>query len=237
VASPSSEMILDFIQRAQLKAGDQLPAEIDMAKELGLSRATIREAYAKLSTQGLLVRRHGVGTFVARAPVENDFGHRRAFWRMIEAAGFSPSLAVLDETDTALDADLSAQMDLAPGTTVRHLVWLFSADDRPVVLIHHFLAPGLRTNFDMAAHRNILAALADQLDPEGAELESWTTAVNADPEVALLLGVPQGMALLSGFARVHTRDGRIPVISRHWSNPALISVGQRQSLTKVQFEP
>ncbi|BAO28512.1 FadR/GntR family transcriptional regulator [Sulfuritalea hydrogenivorans] len=47
-----------------LKAGDRLPSERDLSLELGVSRASLREAIHKLAARGLLESRHGGGTFV-----------------------------------------------------------------------------------------------------------------------------------------------------------------------------
>ncbi len=53
-----------------LGPGDQLPPEPSLAKELGVSRATLREVMQTFVERGFLVRKHGVGTFVAaRLPV------------------------------------------------------------------------------------------------------------------------------------------------------------------------
>lgn len=48
-----------------LKSGAQLPASAALASQLGTSKATLRRVINKLATEGLLIVRHGWGTFVA----------------------------------------------------------------------------------------------------------------------------------------------------------------------------
>ncbi|MEW6166006.1 MAG: FCD domain-containing protein [Pseudomonadota bacterium] len=52
------------ILEGSLKPGDRLPAERELAVELGVSRPSLREAIQKLISKGLLTSRHGGGTFV-----------------------------------------------------------------------------------------------------------------------------------------------------------------------------
>ena len=55
---------------ANLPAESRLPSEPDLARRMGVSRATLREAMRSFEVQGLIRRRQGVGTFVvARVPV------------------------------------------------------------------------------------------------------------------------------------------------------------------------
>lgn len=55
---------------AHLRPGDQLPPEPELARLLGVSRPTLREAFQTFAERGLLIRRHGVGTFVgSRLPI------------------------------------------------------------------------------------------------------------------------------------------------------------------------
>lgn len=55
--------------------GEKLPNELELSQEMGVSRATLREAIRELAAQGLLEVRRGLGTFVARGAEEvEDFG-------------------------------------------------------------------------------------------------------------------------------------------------------------------
>jgi len=60
-----ANQIIDEIETGNLKPGQQLPGEADMAAALPASLGTIQKALARLSDQGVVVRRHGTGTFVS----------------------------------------------------------------------------------------------------------------------------------------------------------------------------
>ena len=60
--------IREQVQSGQLARGVQLRGEVEFARELGVSRQTLREATRVLTQEGLLTIRHGVGTFVAESP-------------------------------------------------------------------------------------------------------------------------------------------------------------------------
>ena len=58
------EQLKDMIARGELKPGEKLPAEREMAESLGVSRASVREALTALEALGILDVRPGDGTFV-----------------------------------------------------------------------------------------------------------------------------------------------------------------------------
>lgn len=58
------EQLRDMIYRGELRAGEKLMSERDMALALNVGRPTVREAIQKLTEQGLIESRRGVGTFV-----------------------------------------------------------------------------------------------------------------------------------------------------------------------------
>lgn len=61
--------IKEKIKDGAYKERQKLPSEFDLAKELGVSRATLREALRILEEENVVIRRHGVGTFVNAKPL------------------------------------------------------------------------------------------------------------------------------------------------------------------------
>lgn len=82
-----------MIVNGTLKPGDQIPPERDFARQLNISRATLRAGIGYLAALGVMKIKHGVGTFVADGPP--DFGrdslsfigalHGFQSWQMFEA--------------------------------------------------------------------------------------------------------------------------------------------------------
>ncbi len=58
------EQLRDMIYRGELRAGEKLMSEREMAQTLNVGRPTVREAIQKLTEQGLIESRRGVGTYV-----------------------------------------------------------------------------------------------------------------------------------------------------------------------------
>ncbi|MFD1825429.1 MULTISPECIES: FadR/GntR family transcriptional regulator [Mumia] len=73
-----AQHIADFIDAQGLVPGDRLPSERQLARDLGVSRATLAQALAALETQGRVEVRHGVGALVRKAPVAEDLPGRIA---------------------------------------------------------------------------------------------------------------------------------------------------------------
>jgi GntR family transcriptional regulator len=64
----AERVLEDLLVRRRYRIGDRIPPEAELVRSLGVSRATIRAAVGRLAGRGLLVRRQGSGTFLARLP-------------------------------------------------------------------------------------------------------------------------------------------------------------------------
>jgi GntR family transcriptional regulator, transcriptional repressor for pyruvate dehydrogenase complex len=64
--------VREMIQHGKLRPGDRLPPERDLAKQLGISRASLRTGLRFLSAIGVLTSRHGSGTYIATGPPALD---------------------------------------------------------------------------------------------------------------------------------------------------------------------
>ena len=58
-----------MIQEGKLRAGDRLPPERELARQLGISRASLRPGLRTLAAIGVLASRHGSGTYIDRKSV------------------------------------------------------------------------------------------------------------------------------------------------------------------------
>jgi GntR family transcriptional regulator len=68
----AEKVLEDLLVRRRYRIGDRIPPEVELVRSLGVSRATIRAAVGRLVSRGLLIRRQGSGTFLARLPERSD---------------------------------------------------------------------------------------------------------------------------------------------------------------------
>jgi GntR family transcriptional repressor for pyruvate dehydrogenase complex len=97
VSDQAYEQIRDLIFRGQLKPGDQIIPERELAQALGVSRPTVREAIKKLVTMGLLEHRQGQGTYVRSVDSQREH---------------NPLAAVIEGHDASLEELLEVRMGL-----------------------------------------------------------------------------------------------------------------------------
>jgi len=64
--------VRDMIREGKLRPGDRLPPERELAKRLGISRASLRHGLRFLAAIGVLTSRHGSGTYIADGPPALD---------------------------------------------------------------------------------------------------------------------------------------------------------------------
>ena len=111
--------LLDEIRLGRYGLGERLPSENQLASELGVSRPVIRAALAKLRNDGLVVSRHGAGSFVSGAEQsDSTFGPLSS----IDDIGRYFEYRKLIETETAERA--AARSDGAPFLQLRRSVEL-----------------------------------------------------------------------------------------------------------------
>lgn len=81
------EQLREYIQEEEYKNGKMFPNEMDLSRQLGVSRSTIRQALNKLVFEGLLVRKKGVGTVVADKAVNLKVKNWLSFSQEMKSLG------------------------------------------------------------------------------------------------------------------------------------------------------
>lgn len=133
------EQLTAAITEEHVQPGDSFENEVAMSERLGLSRPTVRRAIHQLVDQGLLVRRRGLGTFVASRRV-----HRRAnkgsLYDDLSTQGREPATTVLAH-EIEVEPRAAAALDLEPDTELLALKRLRFADGEPLAIMQNWLPP------------------------------------------------------------------------------------------------
>lgn len=136
VANQVDEILLERIRDGSYLPGSRMPSESELSEGLGVSRATVRTALAKLAANGLIIRKQGDGTYVnARAgDASARFGNLWDLVELIEGNGFKPSIRFLSiERRPATEKETFA-LALESVDELICLRRLFYADRQAVIL-------------------------------------------------------------------------------------------------------
>lgn len=113
--------------------GSQLPTEAELGEILGASRTVVREALRILEEDGLISRRHGVGTFVRKHGILKNLNINYGITEMIRLAGSEPGTTHLAVLHGSADMEIAAQLDVPPGAPVLQIERVRTADGKAVV--------------------------------------------------------------------------------------------------------
>ncbi len=83
------ELLRKLTELPKYKAGEFLPVEVELAKKLGVSRNTIRQATNKLEYEGLIIRKKGYGTKVAEKTVTTQLDNWHSFTQEMNEKGIA----------------------------------------------------------------------------------------------------------------------------------------------------
>ena len=112
----AAEQIADKVRAGELRIGDKLPPERDLALQMEISRPTLREAVKVLVDAGMLEVRRGPGggMFVASDVVPVDLVRRVSELRLGEAQGVLEARRLIEPQVARLAHERATEEDLAP---------------------------------------------------------------------------------------------------------------------------
>ena len=133
-------IIIKEITTGKYSAGSLLPSENQLAESYNVSRPTIRAAFARLLERGYVIRRRGVGTFVAERPsIANPSYLFIDIQERIAARGFNPGFIQLKTEIVKADDHLSKTLDIPAGSNVLNIQKIFTANGVPLVLFINYI--------------------------------------------------------------------------------------------------
>ncbi len=197
---------------AKTPAGQRLISEPELAKQMGVSRATLREAMRTFETQGLIRRRQGSGTYVmGKVPViDSGLEVLESLDTMAHRLNLQTTVSDLHVDQVDADKDSAAGLGLAEGTRLTRIRRVVRADNRPVAYLIDTLPADLLKPSDLpdgftGSVLDFMLARGDKLTVSRAAI----SATNATAEVAKALEIQRDDVLLQFVSQLYNDTGKI----------------------------
>ncbi len=197
---------------ASTPPGQRLPSEPELARRLGVSRASLREAMRMFEVKGLIYRRQGAGTFVTERLPQLEAGLEvlESLEKTARRLGLEIQVRNLqieqgpasEEERHALGLEASAEV-----TRVRRVIWLRG---HPVAYLVDILPTDVLRPEDLP--EKFGGSVLDFLLQRGEKLavsRAVISAIAADTELARVLNIQRNDALLLFTAQLYRKDGRV----------------------------
>lgn len=188
--------IEEAVAGGALKPGDALPSERDLASGAGISRVTVRKAVQDLVRSGLLVQRHGSGTFVAPRPerVEQSLSRLTSFTEDMARRGMAVRSEWLERGIFSPSPDEMMILGLSADEMVARVSRIRIANDTPLAIERASISASILP-YPEEIGSSLYAAL-ERTGHKPVRAVQRISAINLTDADAGLLQVPEGSASL-----------------------------------------
>jgi GntR family transcriptional regulator len=197
---------------ADLRQGEAVPAERELAARFGVARETVRQALHELLVEGRIERR-GRGTVVARPKLVQRLS-LKSYTEGAAAHGRTPGRLLVTWEESTATPEAAAALDLSTGDVVMHLERVLLADDQRIGLESTYLPKrrfaGLAETFDPTT--SLYAAIRAAGVRFGAAVERIETVLPTPRQAALLESTTAMPMLLLGRRSVDTDGAPIELV-------------------------
>lgn len=197
---------------ASTPPGQRLTSEPDLAKQLGVSRATLREAMRTFETQGLIRRRQGSGTYVVGKIPVIDAGLEvlESLDTMAQRMNLEIQVSDLHVEQVSADKETAADLDIPEGAFVTRVRRVIRADGRPAAYLIDTLPESIFKPNDLTSE--FRGSVLDFLIKRGDKLSlsrAAISATNAAADVAKPLEIQRDDVLLKFVSQLYDSSGKV----------------------------
>jgi GntR family transcriptional regulator len=213
LAQQVADEILSGIRSGKLADRDGLlPSEAELSQYFEVSRATIREALAKLEHAEVIIRKHGVGTFIAppRPVIDAGLEELESLETLAQRIGLETHMGKAVIEERAASATEADRLQLAPQDQVLSVARVIMTGKRPVAyLVDVVPVPYLRQqDLSETFNGSVLDLFLEKGQPTLSHSRTDIFPEAADDDIARKLRLKVGDTLLKLEAQLFTREGK-----------------------------
>jgi GntR family transcriptional regulator len=193
--------------------GERLPSEPKLARDLGVSRATLREAMRTFETQGLIRRRQGSGTYVTHTSgvIEAGLERLESIETLAQRKDLPVSIGEWNVERRKATKEEAQALDINNGAEVVNVCRVILAENRPVAYLVDVLPVEILNPDELGDDfsGSVLDHLLERGQPPLNSSRTEINAVTASRKVARALGIQRGDVLLFFTAFLYGDSGRV----------------------------
>lgn len=192
------DKIKENIEKGIYKEKEKLPSEFELSKKLGVSRATLREALRILEEENVIIRRHGVGTFVSSKPLfTSGIEQLNSVTNMIKNAKMTPGTIFLSSSIVGATEDDTKKLYVEKESEIYMFERVRTANGQPVVYCLDKIPLAILPETFKQEQESLFVLLEEEcnveinyavttIEPIGFH-EKISPILECDPETSLLL--------------------------------------------------
>ncbi|MEO8358057.1 MAG: GntR family transcriptional regulator [Chloroflexota bacterium] len=221
---------------ANTPAGARLVSEPDLAKQMGVSRATLREAMRTFETQGLIRRRQGSGTYVVGKFQVIDAGLEvlESLETMARRMNLAITVSDLNIEQAEADENIAKELCVDEGKPITRVRRVARADGRPVAYLIDYLPEGILKPSDLP--EGFGGSVLDLLIESRVDLQvsrAAISATNAPADVAKALEIQRDDVLLRFASQLYDSKGTVVDYSESYFIPGYFHFHVNRRVGKV----
>src|SRR5512140_3238466 len=208
------EYIAELILSGKLAPDSKIQSEREFSDDLGVSRMTVRRALTELVHEGLLERKHGSGTYVAKAKITYESFELANYLQAMQRRNIAAASQLLEFDEVVASRRLAESLQVEIGTAIYHVALLRFANRVPVILERVFVpctrCPRLE-EWDLEK-TSLPDLLTDAYHVQPGRISQTVEAVVAVDTVAQQLRVSEGFPLLMLSRIIYEKGSDAPVV-------------------------
>ncbi|MEA3351797.1 MAG: GntR family transcriptional regulator [Chloroflexota bacterium] len=193
-----AESLLDRITSGELAPEERLQSERDLSQSLNVSRMTLRAALRVLDNKGMLVRRPGDGTYIAKPKIERQAAKLVSFTDGMRSRGYQASAQLIVFERKLAEVSIASKLQVPVSAPVYYFQRLRLINQEPVLLetctIPIYRFPNLE-EYDLEK-RSIIEIMETEYGIAPHHSEQSLEAVSATDYEAELLNIEAGTPLM-----------------------------------------
>ena len=190
------DMLRRVIQKPEYREGKLLPNEINLAKYLGISRSTVRQATNKLVYESLLIRKKGVGTRVAKNNISTRLSNWTSFTHEMDEQGLPFRNYSIKVHMVIPDKEIQQLFGIRDKDKVLKMERLKGPESGPLVYFISYFHPRTGLTIDDDFSKPLYETLEKDHHVVAAVSKEGISAILADARMAKVLDINTGEPLL-----------------------------------------